>query len=48
LRHRVYCTTTIASARAVCEAMAFSGAISVNSLQDLHKQAKEMNEMKDA
>jgi carbamoyl-phosphate synthase large subunit len=37
LRHRVYCTTTIASARAVCEAMAFGGAISVNSLQDLHK-----------
>ena len=37
LRHRVYCTTTIASARAVCEAMAFGGAITVNSLQDLHK-----------
>ena len=24
-------------ARAVCEAMAFGGAITVNSLQDLHK-----------
>ena len=37
LRHRVYCTTTIASARAVYEALVFGGDISVNSLQDLHK-----------
>jgi carbamoyl-phosphate synthase large subunit len=36
LRNRVYCTTTIASARAVYEALDFGGAISVNSLQDLH------------
>jgi carbamoyl-phosphate synthase large subunit len=35
LRHGVYCTTTIASARAVYEALKFGGAISVNSLQDL-------------
>jgi carbamoyl-phosphate synthase large subunit len=37
LRHRVYCTTTIASARAVYEALDFGGDISVNSLQDLYK-----------
>jgi carbamoyl-phosphate synthase large subunit len=37
LRHRVYCTTTIASARAVYEALVFGGDISVNSLQDLYK-----------
>ena len=37
LRHRVYCTTTIASARAVYEALVFGGDISVNRLQDLHK-----------
>jgi carbamoyl-phosphate synthase large subunit len=37
LRHRVYCTTTIASARAVHEALVFGGDISVNSLQDLYK-----------
>jgi carbamoyl-phosphate synthase large subunit len=37
LRHRVYCTTTIASARAVYEALVFGGDISVNSLQDLLK-----------
>jgi carbamoyl-phosphate synthase large subunit len=35
LRHGVYCTTTIASARAVYEALIFGGDISVNSLQDL-------------
>ena len=37
LRHGVYCTTTIASARAVYEALKFGGDISVNSLQDLNK-----------
>ena len=37
LRHRVYSTTTIASARAVYEALVFGGDISVNSLQDLLK-----------
>ncbi|MDT8398485.1 MAG: carbamoyl-phosphate synthase large subunit [Pseudomonadales bacterium] len=36
LRHRVYCTTTIASARAVHEALVFGGETSVNSLQHLH------------
>ena len=35
LRHGVYCTTTIASAKAVCDALVFGGDISVNSLQDL-------------
>ncbi len=35
LRHSVYCTTTIASAKAVCDALFFGGDISVNSLQDL-------------
>ncbi|PCJ42836.1 MAG: carbamoyl phosphate synthase large subunit [SAR86 cluster bacterium] len=35
LRHNVYCTTTIASAKAVCDALVFGGDISVNSLQDL-------------
>ncbi|MDC0598939.1 carbamoyl-phosphate synthase large subunit, partial [Gammaproteobacteria bacterium] len=40
LRHGVYCTTTIASARAVCDALVFGGATSVNSLQDLHAAKK--------
>tara|TARA_R110000824_G_scaffold336_1_gene1604 strand:- start:8419 stop:11628 length:3210 start_codon:yes stop_codon:yes gene_type:complete len=35
LRHGVYCTTTLASAKAVCDALVFGGDISVNSLQDL-------------
>ncbi len=35
LRHGVYCTTTIASAKAVYDALVFGGDISVNSLQDL-------------
>ena len=35
LRHGVYCTTTIASARAAYDALVFGGEISVNSLQDL-------------
>jgi len=39
LRHRVYCTTTLASAMALHEALLFGGDISVNSLQDLHKLA---------
>src|SRR5690606_19526561 len=37
LRHRVYCSTTLASAMALHEALLFGGNISVNSLQDLHK-----------
>ncbi len=40
IRHRVYCTTTIASARAVYEALDFGGDISVNSLQDLLKRPR--------
>ncbi len=35
LRHGVYCTTTMASAKAVCDALIFGGDISVNSLQEL-------------
>jgi carbamoyl-phosphate synthase large subunit len=38
LRHGVYCTTTIASARAVYEALVFGGETSVNSLQHLHAE----------
>jgi carbamoyl-phosphate synthase large subunit len=37
LRHDVFCTTTLAGARAVYEALKFGGDVSVNSLQDLHK-----------
>ena len=37
LRHDVYCTTTLAGARAVYEALSFGGDVSVNSLQDLHR-----------
>jgi carbamoyl-phosphate synthase large subunit len=40
LRHGVYCTTTIASAKAVYEALVFGGDISVNSLQHLHAEQK--------
>lgn len=38
LRHGVYCTTTIASAMAVYEALVFGGDTSVISLQDLHAE----------
>ena len=38
LRHGVYCTTTIASAKAVYEALIFGGETSVNSLQHLHAE----------
>jgi carbamoyl-phosphate synthase large subunit len=37
LRHDVYCTTTLAGARAVYAALKFGGDISVNSLQDLNR-----------
>ena len=36
LRHSVFCTTTIAGALAVCEALSFSGNMSVYTIQDLH------------
>ncbi len=36
LRHRVFCTTTVAGALAVCEALSFSGNMSVYTIQDLH------------
>ena len=38
LKHRVFCTTTIAGALAVCEALAFGTDLMVYTLQDLHKQ----------
>mgnify|MGYP001944199730 CR=1 FL=1 len=38
LRHRVFCTTTIAGALAVCEALAYGSDMSVYTLQDLHAQ----------
>jgi len=40
LRHGVYCTTTIASAKAVYEALVFGGETSVNSLQHMHAEQK--------
>lgn len=36
LRHDVFCTTTVAGALAVCEAIAFGGNMSVYTIQDLH------------
>jgi len=36
LRHRVFCTTTVAGALAVCEAIDFGGNMSVYTIQDLH------------
>ena len=36
LRHNVFCTTTIAGALAVCEALKFGNNMSVYTLQDLH------------
>lgn len=36
LRHGVFCTTTVAGALAVCEALAFGGNMSVYTIQDLH------------
>jgi carbamoyl-phosphate synthase large subunit len=36
LRHDVFCTTTIASASAVCEALTFGDKLSVYTIQELH------------
>jgi carbamoyl-phosphate synthase large subunit len=36
LRHDVFCTTTVAAAQAVCEALLFGDEMSVHRLQDLH------------
>ena len=36
LLHDVFCTTTVAGALAVCEALAFGGNMSVYTVQDLH------------
>jgi carbamoyl-phosphate synthase large subunit len=38
LRHRVYCTTTIAGALAACEALEYGNNMSVYTLQNLHAQ----------
>ncbi|PCH58767.1 MAG: carbamoyl phosphate synthase large subunit, partial [SAR86 cluster bacterium] len=38
LRHDVFCTTTIAGALAVCEAMAFGDNLSVCNIQQLHAE----------
>jgi len=38
LRHDVYCTTTVASALAVCEALRFGDNLSVYTIQELHAQ----------
>ena len=38
LRHRVYCTTTLAGALAACEALEYGNNMSVYTLQDLHAQ----------
>ncbi len=40
LRHDVFCTTTVAGALAVCEAIAFGGNMSVYTIQDLHAALK--------
>lgn len=38
LRHNVFCTTTIAGALAVCEALEFGNNMSVYTIQDLHAE----------
>ena len=38
LRHDVFCTTTVASAFAVCEALVFGDNLSVYTIQELHAQ----------
>jgi len=38
LRHDVFCTTTLASAFAVCEALVFGDNLSVYTIQELHAQ----------
>ena len=38
LRHGVFCTTTIAGALAVCDALEFGNNMSVYTLQDLHAE----------
>ncbi len=38
LRHDVFCTTTVASAFAVCEALLFGDNLSVYTIQELHAQ----------
>jgi len=36
LQHKVYCTTTLAGAQAICEALKFGPEKTVRRLQDLH------------
>ena len=38
LRHKVTCTTTIAGALAVCEALLFGDNLSVYTIQELHAE----------
>jgi carbamoyl-phosphate synthase large subunit len=38
LRHNVFCTTTIAGALAVCEALEFGNNLSVYTIQELHAE----------
>ena len=38
LRHDVFCTTTLASASAVCDSLEFGDQLNVYTLQELHKQ----------
>ncbi|MEX2132304.1 MAG: carbamoyl-phosphate synthase large subunit [Pseudohongiellaceae bacterium] len=40
LRHRVFCTTTVAGALAVCEALQFGNNMSVYTIQELHAALK--------
>ncbi|MEX1198706.1 MAG: carbamoyl-phosphate synthase large subunit [Pseudohongiellaceae bacterium] len=40
LRHKVFCTTTITSAAAVCEALRFGDNLSVYTIQELHARLR--------
>jgi carbamoyl-phosphate synthase large subunit len=43
LQHKVYYTTTLAGADAVCKAIACPGEMAVNRLQDLHRKVLARN-----
>lgn len=42
LQHKVYCTTTLAGAQAICEALKFGSEKTVRRLQDLHAGVKHL------
>ncbi len=42
LRHRVFCTTTVAGALAVCEALMFGNNMSVYTVQELHAELQRL------